>query len=259
MKKLALLISSALLVTACGGGGSGDGNSSTGGGSANLTKVTNDSARGMSGSAKTVDPAAARGVVNNFGSSGNQGVSQVAKAAFYGMRAASQSETVPCYRGNGQIVATVEQQQGDNGVASLSIDKCSLSDDLNILANGKLRMAVKDEAFTIDGNFVLRDENKAENLLALNSLKFAFSAKTGIAFSSTITADGNTHNVTFAQTAISGPSSNITTSLKIEGADSTWVEVVRVADVYGTEASCEVTQSAGLSLTKEDGCSLLRL
>ncbi|EGU52249.1 hypothetical protein VINI7043_12796 [Vibrio nigripulchritudo ATCC 27043] len=258
MKKLALLISSALLVTACGGGGSGDGNSSTGGGSANLTKVTNDSARGMSGSAKTVDPAAARGVVNNFGSSGNQGVSQVAKAAFYGMRAASQSETYPCYQHNGKIVTTVEQQN-DKSVVSLSIQRCSLSDDLNIFANGKFGMVAQDGTFTIDGNFVLRDENKAENLLVLNPLNFAFNSNTGIVFSSTITADSNTHNVTFTQSVISESSSNITTSLKIEGADSTWVEVVRIADASGTETSCEVTQSAGLSLTKEDGCSLLRL
>ncbi|MDP2572518.1 hypothetical protein Q8W40_10030 [Vibrio penaeicida] len=259
MKKLAFLISSALLVTACGGGGSGDGASSTGGGSgsggstAAKTKITNNSADGMINGANKVDPNAARNVAGNVG---NQGASGAARSAMaLSARAASNiNDTIACYNGNGNITTKASgNEQSTTG--TFTIDRCSLSDDLNIRANGKLNFSVADSKLSISGFFNLEDENKAEKIIALNDLAFNLNGS-NTSFSSLVSAGGETHGI--AINHIVSDNSGSTTTLKLDGAEGTWVQVNRVTNVWDQEVSCEVTQSAGLDFTQDEGCDLLR-
>ncbi|WP_104400795.1 hypothetical protein [Vibrio penaeicida] len=263
MKKLAFLISSALLVTACGGGGNGDGASSTGGSgtggsgsggsTAAKTKITNNSADGMINGANTVDPNAARNVAGNVGNQGASGAARNAMAL--SARAASNiDDTIACYNGNGNVVTKASGGE-HNSTGTFTIDRCSLSDDLNIRANGKLNFSVAGSKLNISGFFNLEDENKAEKIIALNNLAFSLDGS-NTSFSSLVTAGSETHGIAIDHKI--SDNSGSTTTLKLDGAEGTWVQVNRITDVWGHELSCEVTQSSDLSFSQDEGCDLLR-
>lgn len=242
MKKLALLISSTLLVTACGGGGSGDGVSTTS--SNGKTKITTESINNMSTSIGNIDFDTALNVVNSFRSNGSQGISSASNQL---------DKTTACFNGSGDVVLTTSGNEDTNN-GSLSINSCSLSYDLNIKVNGKLNYSKAGNAYTLSGFFSITDENKAEELLSFKNIDFKYTDPI-LAFSSTVSAGGETHGVNIknsnnSDTAIS------TTSIKVEGAAGTWFQIDQTTNTQsGTLTSCKLTQSSNLSFAESDVCN----
>lgn len=200
----------------------------------------------MSTGIGNIDFDTALNVTNSFRNNGSQGVSPATNQL---------DKTTSCFNSSGDVVLTTSGNEHTNN-GSLSINSCSLSHDLNIKVNGKLNYSKAGSAYTLSGFFSITDENKAEELLSFKNIDFKYTDPI-LAFSSTISAGGETHGFTIKySTDANNVVSN--TIIKLDGAQGTWIKLDKATLVSSDkDIKCEVTQSAGLSFSERDICDAL--
>ncbi|MFD2177188.1 hypothetical protein [Veronia pacifica] len=257
MKKLALIISTALMVTACGGDGDeGENKKASSPGTKSLTTVTDTSLENLYSNTGDVDASVTgqllQGVISGLqGGFTNENINGLADAQNNGQ----QTQSIPCNDGNGELVLTFSADE-NQATGSVEINECNVSDDPNVIANGRfnLSMRVESESFKFhySGDLDVTDRNRAETIFAIDNLEATMNSEEST-MSSTVTSGGQTHKI-MSSTHNTYP---IKEQLRIEGAGSSWIEIVREGDSNDELSTCSVSKSDNLTISDDEACDLL--
>ncbi|MFD2177189.1 hypothetical protein [Veronia pacifica] len=250
MKNMVLMLSMALLVTACGGEESGTPQKDE----PSLTTITDSSLAVFNSNAENVNETIVRGILADpkYLMADDNAIAKSVSSSRSSITP-QRTEIIPCFNNNGQLALSGSIQEG-NIVFATAIEACNVSYDPNILADGLVNVSIKKFPFEITstGEFSVFNENIAENLLTFENFAFSTSILKTTLFS-TVTAAGQTHNVEVTITH----TLPIKNTIRLEGAENSWILVEQEFNLSGKQTKCSVTKSNNLTLTDDIICNLV--